>query len=216
MHGERLIRTRIKICGITNPEDGLEAARLGADAIGLVFFDRSPRAVSAVEAKRVCEALPPFVTTVGLFVNPEPGSVEAVLREVPLDLLQFHGDESPQMCERFGRPYIKAVRMRDGIDLEAAVAEYAGARALLLDAYIPGVPGGTGATFEWERVPGRLGKPLILAGGLKPGNVGQAIRTVQPFAVDVSSGVEAAKGRKDRALMAEFVNEVIDVDGTTE
>lgn len=216
MHGKPLIRTRIKICGITDPEDGLEAARLGADALGLVFYEKSPRAVTVARAKAICEALPAFVSSVGLFVDPEPALLEQVLSEVPLDLLQFHGDESPETCGGYGRPYVKAVRMRDGVDLEGAAARYAEARALLLDAYRPGVPGGTGATFEWGRVPRRLDKPVILAGGLQPGNVAEAIRAVRPFAVDVSSGVEAAKGQKDRALMAEFVNEVIDVDRTTE
>lgn len=216
MHGEPLTRTRIKICGITDPEDGREAARLGADAIGLVFFDRSPRAVDVSSAKRICAALPPFVTTVGLFVDPEPGFVADVLETVPLDLLQFHGEESPEACARYGRPYIKAVRMREGVDLHALADRYSLSRGLLLDAYRPGIPGGTGDTFEWERVPGHLACPLILAGGLRPGNVGEAIRAVRPFAVDVSSGVEAAKGQKDRSLMAEFVKEVIDVDRTTE
>jgi len=214
MHGEPLIRTRVKICGITSPEDGLDAARLGADAIGLVFYGKSPRAVDLAAAKRICAALPPFVTTAGLFVDPEPGEVERVLAEVPIDLLQFHGDEAPERCAAFGRPYIKAVRMAQGADVGAAAARYSEARALLLDAYRPGVPGRTGASFDWERVPRRLSKPLILAGGLKPRNVAEAIRVVGPFAVDVSSGVEAARGQKDRTLMAEFVKEVIDVDRT--
>lgn len=216
MHGERLIRTRVKICGITNPEDGREAARLGADSIGLVFFARSPRAVDTATARRICAALPPFVTTVGLFVDPEPEFVASVLRDVPLDLLQFHGEESPQSCARYGRPYVKAVRMREGVDLNVMADRYRDSRGLLLDAYRPGVPGGTGESFAWERVPRQLDVPLILAGGLKPANIGEAIRCVRPFAVDVSSGVEAAKGRKDHSLMAQFVKEVIDVDRTEE
>jgi phosphoribosylanthranilate isomerase len=216
MHGETHIRTRIKVCGITNPEDGREAARLGADAIGLVFYARSPRAVDAATASRICAGLPPFVTAVGLFVDPEPEFVTSVLREVPLDLLQFHGDESPEACARHGRPYIKAVRMREGVDLNATAERYRDSRGLLLDAYRPGIPGGTGESFAWERVPRRLDTPIILAGGLNPGNIGEAIRCARPFAVDVSSGVEAAKGRKDHSLMAQFVKEVTDVDRTEE
>lgn len=200
--------TRIKICGITRPEDGQAAARLGADAIGLVFYAPSPRAVTVNQAETVCTALPPFVTTVGLFVDPSADEVRAVLDRVPLDLLQFHGDEPPEFCRQFGRPYIKAIRMRDDIELAAELARYAEARGLLLDTYRPGVPGGTGEAFNWERVPADVAHQIVLAGGLEASNVGSAVKQVQPYAVDVSGGVEASKGIKDVAKMAAFIGEV--------
>jgi len=202
------MRTRVKICGITRPEDGREAARLGADAVGLVFYAKSPRAVAPALAAEVVAALPPFVTSVGLFVNPGPDAVEAVLAEVPLDLLQFHGDESPEFCQQFGRPYIKAIRMHDDINLAAERVRYRESRGLLLDTYQPDVPGGTGASFDWQRIPKNLASTIILAGGLTPENVGEAIKQVQPYAVDVSGGVEAGKGIKDAEKMAAFMGEV--------
>ncbi len=202
------MHTRIKICGITRVEDGLAAARLGADAIGLVFYDKSPRAVDIARAKSVADALPPFVTTVGLFVNPAPQFAEAILDQLSLDLLQFHGDESPRECERYGRPYLKAIRMRDGIDLNEVADRYCNAKGLLLDAFREDAYGGTGETFDWERIPAELNKPVVLAGGLNPANIEEAVRRVQPAAVDVSGGVEAAKGIKDASLIAAFIQGV--------
>ncbi len=205
MHGESVARTRVKICGITRPEDGLRAASLGADAIGLVFYTKSPRAVDVAQAQAILATLPAFVTTVGLFVDAPPEDVNAVLDALPLDLLQFHGNEPPAYCRAFRRPYLKALAMRPGCDLAAAAEEYADARALLVDAYHPEVPGGTGMRFDWDRLPARLSRPLVLAGGLDPNNIADAIRTVRPWGVDVSSGVEAAKGIKSIEKMAAFM-----------
>jgi len=202
------VRTRVKICGITRHEDALAAARLGADALGLVFYAPSPRSVDAVRAREILRGLPPFVTVVGLFVNAARYEIERMLREVPIDLLQFHGEESPQDCEAFGRPYVKAVRMREGVDLAQMRAVYRGASALLLDAYRPGAPGGTGMAFDWDRIPGDLSGEIILAGGLSPDNVATAIRRVRPYAVDVSGGVERSKGVKDASKIAAFLRGV--------
>jgi len=199
------LATRVKICGITRAQDAQRAAALGVDAIGLVFYDPSPRAVSIEQARAIVAALPPFVTPVGLFVNASPDTVNGVLERVSLDLLQFHGDESPAFCAGFGRPWIKAIRMADGVDLHAEAARHADARGLLLDAYHPALPGGTGESFDWTRIPADLPRPVILAGGLTADNVGDAIRTVRPCAVDVSGGVEAEKGIKDWGKMADFV-----------
>lgn len=205
---------RVKICGITRVEDALAAARLGADAIGLVFYAPSPRAVSVQQAARIVRALPPFVTTVGLFVNATGKHVTETLENVPLDLLQFHGDETPEYCQAFQRPWIKAVRMKEQVDLHQQAARYALASALLVDSYVPGVPGGTGATFNWQRLPQTLSRPLILAGGLAPANVAEAVCQVQPWAVDVSGGVEqqSVQGRragiKDASAMRAFINAV--------
>lgn len=196
---------RVKICGITRPEDARAAAAAGADAIGLVFHPASPRAVSVAQACAILEALPPFVTSVGLFVDAAPETVAGVLARCPLDLLQFHGDEAPAYCGAFRRPYIKAIRMRGPLDLEAVALTYADARGLLLDAYAPTAAGGTGLTFDWSLIPGGLARPLVLAGGLHPGNVAEAVRRVRPYALDVSSGVEAAPGIKDAALIQAFV-----------
>ncbi|MBI5461265.1 MAG: phosphoribosylanthranilate isomerase [Gammaproteobacteria bacterium] len=206
--GSPSARTRVKICGITRPEDGLEAARLGADAIGLVFYAPSPRAVSLERAAEIAAALPPFVTRVGLFVDAQPAEIEAVLAAVRLDLLQFHGDETEAECARFGYPYLKAVSMRPGRDIAAALRDYPSASGFLLDAYHPAVPGGSGECFDWERVPTGRARPIVLAGGLTPDNVAEAVRRVRPYAVDVSSGVEAAKGIKDATKMAEFIRGV--------
>ena len=197
--------TRVKICGITAIEDGLHAAHAGADAIGLVFYAKSPRYVEAANAAAIVRALPPFVTVVGLFVDALEDYVRAVLERVPIDVLQFHGQESPGYCARFGRPYLKAVRVREDTDLLQCAADYAQAQALLLDAYVPGVPGGTGERFDWTRIPGRLPKPIVLSGGLAPGNVREAVAQVHPWAVDVSSGVEASPGRKDPAKVSLFI-----------
>ena len=201
-------RTRVKICGITRPDDARVAATAGVDAIGLVFYPPSPRAVNVEQAQEVIDVLPPFLTTVALFVDPSDAEVERVLDRLPIDMLQFHGDESATFCDRFGRCYLKAVRMRDGVDLIAIADAYAGAAGLLLDSYRHGVPGGTGHVFDWMRVPGDLEKPIIVAGGLTADNVGQAITHLRPYAVDVSSGVEARKGIKDAARIAAFMQQV--------
>ncbi|WP_203787218.1 phosphoribosylanthranilate isomerase [Aquipseudomonas alcaligenes] len=196
---------RVKICGITRVEDALAAAAAGADAIGLVFYAKSPRAVDIEQAREILAALPPFVTTVGLFVDAERSELERILASVPLDLLQFHGDESVQQCEAFGRPYIKALRVKAGDDIAAQVARYPSAQGILLDAYVEGVPGGTGEAFDWSLIPQTLSKPLILAGGLRPDNVAEAVSRVRPYAVDVSGGVEASKGVKDVEKVGAFI-----------
>jgi phosphoribosylanthranilate isomerase len=206
-------RTRTKICGITRPDDAVFAASQGADAIGLVFYPPSPRYVTAEQACDVIAALPPFVTTVGLFVDASEVDVRALLDKVPLDLLQFHGNEEDSYCQSFGRPYFKAIRMAQGVNLVEQAASYPGASALLLDSYQSGVPGGTGHAFDWARVPAGLDKPIILAGGLGTENIDEAIRTVRPYAVDVSSGVEAAKGIKDTAKIIAFMRGVERADG---
>lgn len=202
------MNARVKICGITRVQDGLAAARLGAHAIGLVFYDASPRAVSRDQARAIVDALPPFVTAVGLFVNAEPRIVHDTLAAVPLQLLQFHGDETPDYCAGFGVPYLKAVRVRPGVDLLQYAADFRTARGLLLDAYVEGVRGGTGATFDWSLIPRSLPLPVVLSGGLDAGNVGSAVRAVRPWAVDVSSGVESAKGIKDAVKIESFMNGV--------
>lgn len=196
---------RVKICGITRIEDALAAAAAGADAIGLVFYAKSPRAVDIEQARAILAALPPFVTSVGLFVDAERSELERILASVPLDLLQFHGDESVQQCEAFGRPYIKALRVKAGDDIAAQVARYTSAQGILLDAYVEGVPGGTGEAFDWSLIPQTLSKPLILAGGLRPDNVAEAVSRVRPYAVDVSGGVEASKGVKDVGKVDAFI-----------
>jgi len=205
-------RTRIKICGITRPEDALAAARAGADAIGLVFVGRSPRALTLPDAVAIRRVVPPFVTVVALFVDPLTDEVESVLDAVGPDLLQFHGEEGPAFCEGFATPYVKAVRVRPETDLLQFATRYAGSQGLLLDAYSPTAHGGTGERFDWSLIPPDLGKPVILAGGLDPGNVGSAVRQVRPWAVDVSSGVESTKGIKDAARMAAFIKEVNNAD----
>ena len=199
---------RSKICGITRIEDALIAAEAGADAIGLVFYAKSPRAVSIQQARDIVAALPAFVTTVGLFVNASREELNDVLAGVALDLLQFHGDESPAECESYQWPYIKALRVRPGDDIAQLAAPYAKARGILLDTYVPGVPGGTGAAFDWSLVPSGLLQPVILAGGLSVANVQAAIEQVRPYAVDVSGGVEAGKGIKDAAKIRAFMQAV--------
>lgn len=198
-------RVRVKICGITQSEDAAQAVAAGADALGLVFYQRSPRAIDVESAQAISAATGPFVTLVGLFVDAEPEQVASVLAQVPLQLLQFHGDESPAYCEAFGRPYIKAIRMRPDVDLEALMAAHSKARGFLLDAYRPGVPGGTGETFDWQRVPRDSKRPIVLAGGLTPDNVANAIAQTHPYAVDVSGGVEASAGRKDTYKVRQFI-----------
>ncbi|MBW5798811.1 phosphoribosylanthranilate isomerase [Halomonas elongata] len=199
-------RTRVKFCGLTRPEDVDAAVALGADALGFVLWPGSKRAIELDRLAELAARVPAFVARVGLFVDPEPEWVARAAEH--LDLLQFHGDESPSRCAASGRPWIKALRMRDDLDLEVAARDYEGARALLLDAYRPGMPGGTGETFDWSRIPATLAKPVILAGGLTPANVAEAIATVAPFAVDVSGGIEAAPGRKDVAAMTAFLDAV--------
>lgn len=201
-------RTRVKICGITRPQDALVAAQFGADAIGLVFYQKSPRNVSIEQAQVIMQALPAFVTTVGLFVNAKSSFVENTLAELPLDLLQFHGEESPEYCQQFAKPYIKALRMNPNINIQTAAQDYTKAKALLLDTYVKGVAGGTGKVFDWQQVPANLSKPIILAGGLTPENVNQAISTLQPYAVDVSGGVEFSKGIKNADKIAAFIKGV--------
>ncbi|MCF6210440.1 MAG: phosphoribosylanthranilate isomerase [Gammaproteobacteria bacterium] len=207
------MRTRIKICGFTRPDDARQAAALGVDAIGLVFYTPSPRAVDIARAQAIIGALPPFVSRVGLFVDESAAQVQAVLEQVALDSLQFHGDEAPDYCAQFGRPWLKAIRMREGVDLAREAERYRSATGLLLDAYRPGTPGGTGESFAWSRVPQDLNLSIVLAGGLSSANVAEAIAAVRPFAVDLSGGVESAKGIKDVLKMAELVDAVHAADG---
>ncbi|WP_300726630.1 phosphoribosylanthranilate isomerase [Pseudomonas sp.] len=199
---------RSKICGITRIEDALAAVAAGADAIGFVFYAKSPRAVSAGQARAIIAALPPFVTTVGLFVNASACELNETLDAVPLDLLQFHGDETAEQCEGFHRPYIKALRVKAGDDIAAACAAYKSASGILLDAYVEGIPGGTGQAFDWSLIPQGLSTPIILAGGLTVDNVAEAIARVKPYAVDVSGGVEKAKGIKDHVKIQAFMKTV--------
>lgn len=199
---------RSKICGITRIEDALAAVEAGADAIGFVFYAKSPRAVTVQQARAIIAALPPFVTTVGLFVNASRCELGEILDAVPLDLLQFHGDEAVADCEGWHRPYIKALRVKAGDDIAAACAAYPSASGILLDTYVEGVPGGTGEAFDWSLIPSVLSKPIILAGGLTPDNVAQAITQVKPYAVDVSGGVELGKGIKDHAKIHRFMQAV--------
>jgi len=196
---------RVKICGITRLQDLHAACQAGADALGFVFYEKSPRHLTIATAAALVRELPPFVQAVGLFVNAEPAFIESVLQAVPLDLLQFHGDETPADCARFGRPYIKAVRVNRDTDLLKCAADFDTARGLLLDAWVPGVPGGTGERFDWSLIPANLPRPVILSGGLTPDNVAEAIQRVRPWAVDVSSGVEAEKGIKDAHKIAQFI-----------
>ena len=206
-------KTAVKICGLTREEDALAAARLGAHALGFVFYARSPRYVEPVRAAAIVRVLPPFVTSVGLFVNAQAGDVERVLDEVPLDLLQFHGEETPAYCAQFRRPYIKALRVRPGVDLLQYARQYEGARGLLLDAFVEGTHGGTGSGFDWNLIPSGLPLPVVLSGGLNSGNVTAAIQRVRPCAVDVSSGVESAPGIKDARKMTDFFQGVRNADG---
>ncbi|MBO1923504.1 phosphoribosylanthranilate isomerase [Thiomicrorhabdus sp. 6S3-12] len=203
------MRTRVKICGLTRIEDALQAVNSGADAIGLVFYEPSPRYVDIAKAKEIAAQIPAFVTVTALFVNPSKEQLEQVLREVRIDLLQFHGQETAEFCRQFGRNYIKAVPMREETDLAQIVAEFHDCSGLLLDTYKPGVPGGTGETFNWQWVPQRFVKPIILAGGLTPENAGQAIDAVHPWALDVSGGVEASKGIKSAEKISQFMQEVM-------
>lgn len=203
------MRTRVKICGITRPEDGRQAAALGADAIGMVFLPGSPRHVSLEAAAEIVAALPPLVTVVALFMDPSQDEVEQVLAALPIDLLQFHGSEPPEFCRAFRRRYMKALAMADGGAAAAAQAKrYPDAAAYLLDSHAAGQQGGSGQTFDWNQIPRNLERPLLLAGGLHADNVAAAIAQHRPYGVDVSSGVEASRGIKDAARMAAFINEV--------
>jgi len=206
------IGTRVKICGITRVDDASQAAAAGADAIGLIFYPRSSRYLGDFGlAREIAAAVGPFVTVTALFVDPEVQWVEETLNQVPVGLLQFHGSESPAFCEQFSRPYIKAIPMKPGLDVQQDIARYASASAVLLDAYSASHAGGTGATFDWDRVPATAAKPIILAGGLTPENVASAVARVKPAAVDVSGGVEAVRagqqayGIKDSKKVAAFV-----------
>ena len=201
------MRTRVKICGITRQQDADFAAESGADAIGLVFYPPSPRAISFAQANTITANLAPFVSKVALFVDPDKDLVSRCLDELSVDILQFHGDESPDFCHQFEMPYLKAVRMQDGVNLQEVADDYSTASALLLDTYQPGLPGGTGKTFDWSQI-SRIDKPIILAGGLHASNVLQAIHQVQPYAVDVSGGVESDKGIKSHEKISTFMREV--------
>ena len=202
------MRTRVKICGITREEDAEAAVENGVDAIGFVFYEPSPRHITVGRAAVIARLLPPFVTTVALFVNADEVTIASVVDQVGVDLLQFHGQECPDYCAGHRRPWVRAVRVKPETDLLAVQSEFAAARGLLLDAYRPGVPGGTGETFDWDRIPAELAPRIVLAGGLSPENVGDAVRRVRPYAVDVSGGVEAAKGIKDRQKIKAFIEEV--------
>ena len=201
-------RTRVKICGITQLEDAKYAIASGADALGFVFYAPSPRYISPEKAAAIIRQLPAFVTTTALFVNETQENVDRILRETRIDLLQFHGDELPEFCNQFDRPYIKALRMKPDLDLTVEAQKYSSAQALLLDAYRPGIPGGTGEVFDWDRIPAKHPAEIILAGGLTAENVAQAVLAVAPYAVDVSGGVEKSKGIKDADKVEKFINEV--------
>ncbi len=202
------MRVRVKICGITRVEDALNAVEHGADAIGLVFYEPSPRNVEISQAIEISNKIPAFVTVVGLFVNAEPDFVREVISRVKLDLLQFHGDETPQECASYGLPFIKAIRVKSDTNLVQCAEDFSAAKALLLDTFTDGVAGGTGHVFDWNLIPAALDKPVILAGGLNTQNVAQAINQVKPYAVDVSGGVEVSKGIKDAAKIAAFMQQV--------
>ena len=201
--------TAIKICGLTSVENALEVAESGVSAVGLVFYPESPRNVSLDIAKNIVESLPPFVSAVGLFVNPSPEEVSRTLESVDLHVLQFHGEENADFCSKFRKPYLKAINVSAEVDLVEYAKAYEGASGLLLDTFSEKVRGGTGETFDWDLVPTELDVPIVLAGGLRSDNVAAAIDRVRPWAVDVSSGVEGTqKGVKDPALVRDFIDEV--------
>jgi phosphoribosylanthranilate isomerase len=202
------LRVRVKICGITRVEDALNAVAQGADAIGLVFYKPSPRNVEIEQAIEIANKIPAFVTVVALFVNAEPDFVRKVISQVKLDLLQFHGDETPQECASYGMPFIKAIRVKSDTNLVQCAKDFSASKALLLDTFTDGVAGGTGHVFDWNLIPAALDKPVILAGGLTAQNVAQAINQVKPYAVDVSGGVEVSKGIKDAEKIAAFMQQV--------
>lgn len=202
-----MTQPRVKICGLRQASDAVFAAQAGVDAIGLVFYPPSPRAVDALTAAKIAHALPPFVSCVGLFVDATAAQIDQILNNVPLSLLQFHGAESPEFCDQFQLPWIKAVRMRPNIDLHQQRQCYSRAQGLLLDAYKSGVPGGTGDPFDWHRIPVDIAKDVVLAGGIDSHNVQQAIQQVNPWAIDVSGGVESHKGVKDRVKITAFMHQ---------
>ncbi len=202
---------RIKICGLTRDEDVHNAVVEGADALGFVLYKPSPRAVTAEQAAELIQKVPAFVTTVALFVNERAEEIHRVLSVCPFDLLQFHGDETAEFCRQFNRPYMKAIRVRSSDDIDRAVQQFPDTKALLLDAYVENLPGGTGQAFDWRLIP-QLSVPWVLAGGLNSSNVAAAINQVKPFAVDISGGIEASKGIKDRIKIQEFISEVRNVE----
>ena len=201
-------RTRVKICGITRPKDALAAVAAGADAIGLVFWARSPRAVSIEQAREICASLPAFVTVVALTVDAEAAFIQQLLDRLPIDLLQFHGAEDADFCQQFSRPYMKAVRMRPELDVANEMERFASAASVLLDAYRKGVPGGTGESFDWTLIPQRYRSRIVLAGGLRPDNIVRAVTAVRPYGVDVSGGVERSPGLKDSDKICAFVDQL--------
>jgi len=205
------MRTRIKICGMTRVEDVQAAAQAGADAVGLVFYPPSPRFLSLEWARQLASEVPPFVSTVALFVNPSAAEVYTVLERVKPAMLQFHGEETPVFCAQFGVPWLKACRVKPGVDLLEYLRPFSGAAGWLLDSHVEEY-GGVGESFDWSLVPAERHHPLVLSGGLAPGNVREAVRQVRPWAVDVSSGVESSKGIKDAAKIAAFVTEVRNAD----
>lgn len=202
------MRTRVKICGFTQVENAVVAAKMGVDAIGLVFYRPSPRNVQIDQAAAIAKVLPAFVSVVALFVDEQRRVIEQVLEQVAVDVIQFHGDESAEYCRSFGKPYIKAIAMRQGVDLKVLAEQYHDATGLLLDAYDSKAKGGTGSCFNWDMIPEQCALPIILAGGLTPANARQAIQQVRPYALDVSSGVESEKGIKDVDKMAALIKEV--------
>lgn len=201
-------RVRIKICGITRLADAHCAVALGADALGFVFYEKSPRNVTVQQVRVIIDELPPFVTKVALFVDPKEEQVRQVLSKLPIDVIQFHGEESAQFCQSFGHPYIKAIRVAAGSNLQEESSRYGSAAAILLDSYVEGIAGGTGRIFDWSLIPITIPQPVVLAGGLNADNIDEAIRTVKPFAVDVSGGVEREKGIKDSKAMQRFIKAV--------
>ncbi len=201
-------RVRVKYCGFTTVENASTAAALGVDAIGLIFYAKSPRNVSIARASEIIAVLPPFISVVGLFVNPAEAEIEQVISQLPLNILQFHGDESEKFCNGFSLPYLKAVRMAPNVDVLAEIERYNSASGILLDSYHEQQAGGTGDKFDWSRVPDSIEMPIVLAGGLNPANISEAITATRPYAVDVSSGIESSKGIKDNTKMQQFMNEV--------
>jgi len=202
------MRTRVKICGFTTIDEAVYAANLGVDAIGLVFYPQSPRNVSLKQATKIVTALPAFTTVVALFVDETETIIRQVLNNIAIDCLQFHGHETPQACRLYNKPYIKAFSMRETTNVEQLAIDYHDASALLLDAYHPQAQGGTGERFDWDLIPKQCNLPLVLAGGLTPENAKQAIIKVNPYALDVSSGVEIKKGIKERTKITAFIKEV--------
>lgn len=209
------MRTRVKICGFTRIEDAVYAAHNGVDAIGLVFYPFSPRHVEIEQAIRIVNALPAFTSVVALFVDEQEAKIREVLAQVPIDCIQFHGDETAEACRIYGKRYIKAISMREGIDIPALAHYYHDAAGLLLDAFHPDAKGGTGSQFNWSLIPNQLDLPIILAGGLDETNAKLAVQTVRPYALDVSSGVETKKGIKDSLKMAAFIKQVNEGDRVT-